>query len=125
MGAWISLLLAVPKCARNPMHSPHKKAAKPNEDGTVAKQSSLLTFSQLVFLETFKILIISFANKHISLIFLIFRNLVCCRYKRCIGEFATVFRSAFARDTQAPPQASWCGGRHQLQLNVTFDVSAG
>ena len=33
-------------------------------------------------------------------------------------------QSAFAHDTQAPPQASWCEG-HQLQLAVTFVVSAG
>ena len=34
------------------------------------------------------------------------------------------FWNAFAHDTQAPPQASWCGG-HQLQLTVTFSVSTG
>ena len=34
-----------------------------------------------------------------------------------------IFRSAFAHDTKAPPQASWCGS-HQLQLAVTFYISA-
>ena len=37
---------------------------------------------------------------------------------------SVIFRSSYAHDTQAPPQASWCGG-HQLQLVVTFGVSAG
>ena len=47
MRAWITLFLAVPKCARNPTHSSRKIArdCQANEDDTVAKQSNLLTFS--------------------------------------------------------------------------------
>ena len=37
---------------------------------------------------------------------------------------SVIFRTAFPHDTQVPPQASWCGG-HQLQLPITFSVSAG
>ena len=37
---------------------------------------------------------------------------------------SVILRSAFAHDTQAPLQASWCGG-HQLQLTITSGVSAG
>ena len=37
---------------------------------------------------------------------------------------SVIFRNAFAHDTQAAPQASWCGG-HQLQVAVTFSVSPG
>ena len=37
---------------------------------------------------------------------------------------SVIFRSAFSEDTQVPPQASWYEG-HQLQLAVTFGVSAG
>ena len=36
---------------------------------------------------------------------------------------SVIFRSEFAHDTQAPPQASWCGS-YQLQFAVTFGVSA-
>ena len=41
-----------------------------------------------------------------------------------VDVVSVIFRSAFAHDTQVTPQASWCGG-HQLQLAVTFGVSAG
>ena len=37
---------------------------------------------------------------------------------------SVILQSALALDTQAPSQASCCGGR-QLKLAVTFDVSAG
>ena len=37
---------------------------------------------------------------------------------------SVIIRSTFVLDTQASPQASCCGG-HQLQLAVTFGVSAG
>ena len=37
---------------------------------------------------------------------------------------SVIFRSAFTHNSQAPPQTSWRGG-HQLQLTVTFGVSAG
>ena len=41
-----------------------------------------------------------------------------------VDMVSIIFQNAFTLDTQAPPEASWCGG-HQLQLAVTFDVSAG
>ena len=37
---------------------------------------------------------------------------------------SVIFQSAFAHNTQAPPQASWYGD-HQLQLAIKFGVSAG
>ena len=44
MGACISRFVPMPKCARNPMHSPHKIArdCQANEDDTVAKQSTVV-----------------------------------------------------------------------------------
>ena len=42
-----------------------------------------------------------------------------------IDLVSVIFQSAFAHETQAAPQASWYGGAHQLQLVVTFVVSAG
>ena len=40
-----------------------------------------------------------------------------------VDMVSVIFQSAFAHNTQAPPLASWCEG-HQLQLTVTFGVSA-
>ena len=35
-----------------------------------------------------------------------------------------IFQSAFAHDTQVPPQASWCG-QQGVTTHVTFAISAG
>ena len=108
---WVSLFLAVLKCARNAMHSPHKIArdCQANEDDTAAKQSS--HYNWFVG-ETFKILKLSFAKKHISSMFWVHRNLVYRRYTRCIGEFATAniqymrFSSSIFSDCDPPPPQS-------------------
>ena len=51
---------------------------------------------------------------------------VCMRVKDVhlygVDLVIIIIRSAFAHETQAPPQALWCGG-HQLQIAVTFGVS--
>ena len=54
---------------------------------------------------------------------------VCMRVKDVhvygIDLVNVILQGAFAHDTQAPSQASWCGRGHQLQLVVTFGVSPG
>ena len=47
--------------------------------------------------ETFKILILYFAKKHISSMFWVRRNLVYRRYMRCIGECTTAIKAGQCR----------------------------
>ena len=90
MWARISLFLAVLKCARNPMHSPHKIArdCQANEDDTVAVNTLIDLLGKHL-----KILILSFAKKHISP--------MCCEPLLCTLWSYSSFETTFNGGTEA------------------------